>query len=122
MLKHEHLVLRAEILNPPGKKDCEQMNEWFRKLISDINMKVLMGPFMVYSDVKGNRGFTGVAIIETSHIALHCWDEDNPAVLQLDIYTCSKLPLEKAISALNVFEPVAISYQILDRETEIRIK
>ena len=28
----------------------------------------------------GNRGITAVAIIETSHITMHIWDEPNPAL------------------------------------------
>ena len=37
----------------------------------------------------GNRGVTAFAIIETSHIAMHIWDEPNPALVQLDVYTCA---------------------------------
>ena len=28
--------------------------------------------------MEGNRGITGIAVIETSHIAIHVWDEFNP--------------------------------------------
>ena len=33
----------------------------------------------------GNKGLTAFAIIETSHIAMHIWDEP-VALLQLDVY------------------------------------
>jgi hypothetical protein len=32
----------------------------------------MMGPYVKYSDMPGNRGITGGAIIETSHVVMHC--------------------------------------------------
>jgi S-adenosylmethionine/arginine decarboxylase-like enzyme len=47
-------------------------------------MKILIGPIAKYLDVPGNRGLTVAAIIETSHIVMHCWDECSPGLMQLD--------------------------------------
>ena len=79
-------------------------------------MKVLHGPVSVYCNKEGNRGITGFAIIETSHIALHTWDEIVPATLQLDIYTCSDLEINLVFEALSFFEPITLDYKFLDRE------
>ncbi len=54
-------------------------------------MNVLSGPHVAHVDTPGNRGLTGVAIIETSHVAVHIWDEASPALVQLDFYTCGTL-------------------------------
>ena len=69
MLKHKHLLVRAEVLEPP--KDLKSTKLWLKKLIKDIDMKILGGPYLKYCDNIGNRGLTAVTIIETSHIAMH---------------------------------------------------
>jgi len=48
----------------------------------------------------GNQGLTSVTIIETSHIAVHVWDEVSPALMQMDVYSCA----ECADSASNYGE------------------
>lgn len=117
MIEHKHLIIRSEVLSPPRQSDLLYMKSWFEELISDIGMNVLAGPFVEYLDVPGNRGFTGVCIIETSHIALHCWDEEMPSLIQLDVYTCGSLDIHKVLSKLKDFNPVKIEYKFLDRET-----
>ena len=86
------------------------------RLIEKIGMKVMMGPFAKYLNVEGNRGLTAVAIIETSHIALHVWDEDDPALVQLDVYTCGNLDPYDVVNAIQEFEPTKIEMKYLDRE------
>jgi S-adenosylmethionine/arginine decarboxylase-like enzyme len=114
LLEHKHLVIRAEINNPP---QCTTSIElWMKTLVKKIGMKVLMGPFSTYSDMVGNRGLTAVTIIETSHIALHVWDEVHPALCELDVYTCSSLDINDVFEMLQVFEPNKIEYQYIDRE------
>jgi S-adenosylmethionine/arginine decarboxylase-like enzyme len=79
-------------------------------------MKILMGPYSVYSDMEGNQGLTGVVIIETSHIAIHVWDEVQPALMQMDIYTCSELNIQDVFASIEVFEPTKVEYKFIDRE------
>ena len=38
-LKHKHLLVRAEVLDPP--KDLKMMRKWTKNLIKDIDMKIL---------------------------------------------------------------------------------
>ena len=114
MLQHKHLLVRAEVKNPPT--DPEMIKEWFRNLIKDIDMKLLMGPISTYVDVPGNKGLTCVAIIETSHIAMHVWDEQDPGLMQLDVYTCGEMHPEKVFAAIEQFNPIKVDYKYLDRE------
>lgn len=116
MLEHKHLIVRAEVLHPPQANQTEWMKEWFRSFIDKIGMKVLNGPHVTYLDVAGNRGFTGVCIIETSHVAMHVWDETEPALMQFDVYTCGALDTKKVFEALDVFIPQKIEWKFLDRE------
>ena len=50
-LKHKHLLVRAETLEPP--KDLKAIKKWTRSLIKDIGMKVLGGPYAKYCEVQG---------------------------------------------------------------------
>ena len=111
---HKHLIIRAEVKSP--LKQEAQAIEWMKTLIDKIGMKVMMGPYSKYLDVIGNRGLTAVAIIETSHIALHIWDEDDPALVQLDVYTCGPLDPYDVVEALREFHPIKIEMKYLDRE------
>lgn len=119
VLQHKHLIVRAKLNNPP--KCAEAIQEWMKLLVATIDMKILMGPYAVYSDMVGNRGLTAVTIIETSHIAMHVWDEEDPALMQLDVYTCSALNIEDVFEALSMFKPVHIEYKYIDRENELTL-
>lgn len=114
---HKHLIIRAEVENP--LKEEQAAMDWMNKLVNKIGMKVMMGPFAKYLDIEGNRGLTAVAIIETSHIALHVWDEGHPALLQLDVYTCGPLDPYDVVEALREFHPVKIEMKYLDRENKL---
>lgn len=114
VLVHKHLIVRAEVNNPPV--DESWAVEWINILIYNIGMKVLMGPYARYLDVEGNRGLTVAAIIETSHVVMHVWDEDKPGLLQLDVYTCGPLDTQIIFESLKDFDPTKIEYKYLDRE------
>lgn len=119
VLEHKHLIVRAELNNPP---QCDiEIQDWMRKLVETIDMKILMGPYAIYSNMVGNRGLTAVTIIETSHIAMHVWDEDDPALMQLDVYTCSTLNIEDVFAALDEFGPIHVQYKYIDRENELTL-
>jgi S-adenosylmethionine/arginine decarboxylase-like enzyme len=104
LLVHKHLIVRAEAVKPP--MDEKYLTDWLKDFIASINMKVLMGPYVIYHDVPGNRGITGAAIIETSHIVMHVWDEPSPALMQFDVYSCGEFDPEvicKKIRKVNEY-------------------
>jgi S-adenosylmethionine/arginine decarboxylase-like enzyme len=115
-VRHKHLVVRAEIASPPTGADTGKVTDWMRSLIEGIDMKIMFGPQAMYCEVEGNRGMTAFAIIETSHCAIHTWDECVPAIAQIDVYTCSDLNVEDVVARLDIFEPTKIEYKFLDRE------
>lgn len=119
LLEHKHLIVRAEINEPP--KSVVAIHDWMRELVDKIGMNILMGPYAVYSDMEGNAGLTAVTIIETSHIALHVWDEVSPALMQLDVYTCSTLDINDVFEAIKVWEPTKIEYKYIDREHDLTL-
>ncbi len=112
--EHKHLIIRAEVTKPPI--DPIWATNWLTHVVQKIGMKILMGPYATYCPVVGNAGLTAAVIIETSHIVLHVFDEKDPAEMQLDVYTCSKLNVDDIFEELHQFEPVKIEYKYLDRD------
>jgi len=114
-LVHKHLLIKAEVQNPP--KDEEQTISWMKKLIKTIDMNILAGPYSSQVSKKGNKGLSGVAIIDTSHISIHTWDEQQPALIQLDVYSCKEFKKADVIDCLEEFKPITVEYKYFDRET-----
>ena len=121
-LVHKHIILRIEAKKPPSAKE---LNSWVSQLVEKIGMKILNGPISAnVTTIPGNCGPTCVCIIETSHIACHVWIEPDPALIQLDVYTCGPFDPKAVIEHIQVWEPTKVEYKYLDREfnlTEIDI-
>jgi S-adenosylmethionine/arginine decarboxylase-like enzyme len=116
LLVHKHLIIRAEASRPPT--DEEQLKEWMMGFIESINMKVFMGPYVKYCNMPGNRGITAVAIIETSHIAMHIWDEPKPALMQMDVYSCGEFDhTDICTNLMNECNIQYIESKYVNRET-----
>lgn len=99
MALHNHVLVNGYSLLPPTNE--KQTIAWMQELVNSIGMKTIQGPFASYVTKEGNRGLTALVMIETSHIAMHVWDETDPAFMQFDLYTCSTLPVEKVIKNLE---------------------
>lgn len=119
VLEHKHLIVRAELADPPYSP--VEIKLWMKQLVDKIGMNILMGPYAVYSEMEGNAGLTAVTIIETSHIALHVWDEAYPALMQLDVYTCSTLNINDVFEAIACFSPTKVEYKYIDREHSLTL-
>jgi S-adenosylmethionine/arginine decarboxylase-like enzyme len=119
LLVHKHLIVRAEVYRPP--MDEEFLRCWLNTFITEIGMKVMMGPYVQYSNMVGNRGITGAAIIETSHIVCHIWDEVHPALMQFDVYSCGEFNPETICNKIDKdFTVHKIEYKFLDREHDLK--
>ena len=99
MALHNHVLINGYTLLPPTNE--KQTIVWMQQLVDSIGMKTIQGPFASYVTKEGNRGLTAIVMIETSHIAMHVWDETDPGFIQFDLYTCSTLPVEKIIKNLE---------------------
>ena len=82
-------------------------------------MKIIKGPYASYVTKEGNRGLTGVVMIETSHISIHIWDEISPALVQCDVYSCADFQRGEVIVHLGMMHPKKIEYMMIDRTKEI---
>ena len=114
-VEHKHILINARVNNSLGS--TEDAVSFLKDLVERVGMKILMGPHATYVDTPGNKGVTAIVGIETSHIAFHVWDEEVPARLQFDLYTCGSLDKDVVIEAVKErFELVSADYRIYDRE------
>ena len=115
---HKHLIIRAEVNHPPLTEKYIRL--WLRKLVKKIDMKIIKGPYASYVQKEGNRGVTGVVMIETSHIAIHVWDEERPALVQCDVYSCAEFSSNMVLAEFLPMDVVKIDHILLDRASEIK--
>ncbi len=120
MALHNHILVNGYVTNPPTSE--EETIEWMKKLVSDIDMKIIQGPYASYVSKEGNRGLTATVMIETSHIALHVWDEEQPGLIQFDLYTCSTLPVPTVLESLNSYMGLEkYWYMVMERRNGFNI-
>ena len=117
-LVHKHIIIRAEVLDPPSNENT--VSQQVRDLIERIGMKLVMGPYAKYVTMPGNRGLTVAAIIETSHVVMHTWDECDPAIVQLDVYTCGPFDPQIVFDWLKQYSVIKIDHKYIDREYTIK--
>lgn len=113
-LVHKHLIIRAEVKKAPRNEVW--IEKWLKDLVENLGMKVCAGPISKYVNMVGNRGLTAVVIIETSHIAIHCWDEPNPNLIQFDVYSCGEFDPQMVLQQLEEFDLIKVEYKFIDRE------
>lgn len=115
MIFHKHMLVNAKVKDPI--KTEQEAIDFLTNLVNRIDMKIIKGPFAHYLDIEGNRGLTAIVMIETSHIAFHIWDEQDPAMLQFDLYTCGSLDKFTVLNALDErFDVDSIDWVVYDRE------
>jgi S-adenosylmethionine/arginine decarboxylase-like enzyme len=113
-VNHLHLVILGEVYVPPTNP--EVVKKWMSSLVEKIGMKKLIEPQAVYVEAVGNRGMTSCVLIETSHIAWHVWDEEQPGMLQFDLYTCGELDSDLVYKEVaNFFGLGSYTLRVFDR-------
>jgi len=118
MPEHKHLIIRAEVNHPITSE--KELKRWLRKLVKKIDMNIIKGPYTAFVSQEENRGVTGVVMIETSHIAIHIWDEISPALVQCDVYSCADFSSNEVLTEFMNMEVVKIDHMMLDRGDAIK--
>ena len=118
MPEHKHLIIRAKVNDPITSE--KELKKWLKKLVKKIDMNIIKGPYTAYVSKEGNRGITGVVMIETSHIAIHVWDEISPALVQCDVYSCADFSSNEVLTEFVDMEVVKIDHMMLDRVDNIK--
>lgn len=119
LLEHKRLIVRAEVKNPP--KDPRKMEAWMSAMVAALGMKELAPSRAIYSDMVGNRGLTCDVLLNTSNACVHTWDEVDPALFMLDIYTCGAMNVQVIFDLLEEFEPTHTEYMLIDQEHGLKI-
>ena len=83
-------------------------------------MNIIKGPYAAYVSKEGNCGMAGIVMIETSHIAIHVWDKNKPALVQCDVYSCAEFSLNEVLAEFVMMEVKKMDYMLLDRAEEIK--
>ena len=117
MPEHKHLIIRTEVKHPITSE--WELRKWLKNLVKIIDMKIVGGPYTAYVTKEGNRGITGVVMIETSHISIHIWDEERPSLVQCDIYSCAEFSVPEVLLEFTMMEPTKIDHMVLDRANTI---
>jgi S-adenosylmethionine/arginine decarboxylase-like enzyme len=112
--EHTHVIIRAYVNRPPTEENA--LAEWCKEAIDLVGMRVIGGPLVVYSDLEGNKGYTAVAILDFSHLAIHCWDEISPALIEFDLFSCKSFDVNHVLHKLNEFDIVSHHLMIVNRE------
>ncbi len=118
MPAHKHLIIRAEVNRPITSE--KEIKKWLRNLVKKIDMNIIKGPYASYVSKEGNRGITAIVMIETSHIAIHVWDEQNPSLVQCDVYSCAEFSSNEVLIEFVTMKPTKIEHILLDRAKDIR--
>ena len=116
---HKQLIIRAEVNRPLTSE--KELKKWLKKLVKKIDMKIIKGPYAAYVSKEGNRGLTGIVMIETSHVSIHIWDEEKPALVQCDVYSCAEFSTNEVLAEFIPMEVVKIEQMLLNRENTIKI-
>ena len=116
---HKHLIIRAEVRYPITSE--RELRKWLRNLVKKIDMKIIKGPYAAYVSKEGNRGLTGIVMIETSHISIHIWDEESPALVQCDVYSCAEFSSNEVLAEFVPMDVVTIDQMQLNRANTLEI-
>ena len=113
------------VKHPP--RDHEEVEYFLGFLIKRINMKIAKAdtlpknPMAFYCNTLGNQGATGTGILETSHTAIHSWDEQNPAKFDFDLYSCSDYDVQQIATMCDSFDIIEGTYVLINRDTDLKV-
>ena len=113
-IEHKHLIIRAETdWSPEG----EGLKRFMANTIELMGMECINGPHVDFVFDEGNVGPTGVAILSTSHMAVHIWTEpEDHDLWQLDFYTCGEMDVDLIKLMMSVYGVQKLEMKLLDRE------
>ncbi len=118
---HLHLMVRAEILNPPTESDLAFVNNFMTGLVTHVRMKVLSPARTLWCNEPGNEGITSDILLTTSNSVVHIWNyEDGTGLFEFDLYSCAPYTPEEVVDYIKShFLVNKIAYKFIDREHDL---
>lgn len=118
---HLHLMVRAEIANPPGRDKVDHVNAFMTRLVDHVRMKVLYPAVTLWCDEPGNEGITSSILLTTSNSVVHIWNyEDDTGLFEFDLYSCAPYTPQEVIDFIKqYFSVTKIVYKFIDRASDL---
>ena len=92
----------------------ETINHILTDLPPRIDMHILEGPHIVQG-VPENPGYTGIEVIDKSHISIHTFSENN--TISIDVFSCKPFNAKKVVEYIkNLIEFNQITTRTITRE------
>ena len=85
------------------KINQEKIKEILERVAEMAEMEIINGPHIVEGK-KDNPGWTGICIIDFSHIAFHTFE--NEMVFSFDLYSCKEFSETVIVDYLNKVEEI----------------
>jgi S-adenosylmethionine decarboxylase len=105
-----HLIIDGAMENRLGS---EALVRLLNELPEKIDMHLLADPVVVRG-VHENPGWTGFAIIDKSHIAVHMFD--NSGLASVDIFSCKPFDAEGALRyVIDLLGLTKVKWQVIRR-------
>lgn len=115
---HLHLMVRAEIANPPGPNQVDHVNAFMTNLVDHVRMKVLSPAVTLWCDEPGNEGITSSILLTTSNSVVHIWNDTG--LFEFDLYSCAPYTPDEVIDFIKqYFDVKKIVYKFIDRSTDL---
>lgn len=99
-----HLMFDAYDCDMSVLDDANKLYDLLDKFPGELEMKAMTKPYIVRTPgngVKDPGGWSGVVLIEESHITFHTFVKRR--FVTVDIYTCKSFDTDKAIQKLKAF-------------------
>ena len=101
-----------------GETTQEVSKEEIKHILTDlpprIDMHILNGPHIMQG-IPENPGYTGIEVIDKSHISIHTFTENN--TISIDVYSCKPFNVKKVVEYIkNRIEFKEITTRTITRE------
>ena len=85
-----------------GETEGDVSKEVIKHILTDlppkIDMHILDGPHIIQG-VPENPGYTGIEVIDKSHISIHTFTENN--AISIDVYSCKPFHAKKVVDYIK---------------------
>ena len=106
-----HLMIDGETKHAV---EPDAINHILTDLPPRIDMHILEGPHIIQG-VPENPGYTGIEVIDKSHISIHTFSENN--TISIDVFSCKPFNAKKVVEYIkNLIEFNQITTRTITRE------
>ena len=97
-----HLLVDGTASNVALLRDGPALSDLVRRLVASLGMQIMAGPLQGEAVGFGPKaGWTVVAIISESHVAIHTWPEAE-GLVNVDIFSCRQFDAGAVLAFLRV--------------------